>query len=153
MIFTFQPMNQKDAEMIVNWHYEDPYSFYDMKADPEDLEEFLDSTTWDDKQYVVYDENRELIGFISFTKEGETVEIGLGLRPDLTGTGIGHSFLEEGMAFAREKFSPQMFKLSVAAFNERAIKVYERVGFRGSKIFMQETNGGEYEFLEMVKEE
>ena len=57
------------------------------------------------------------------------MEIGLGLRPDLTGRGLGLDFFRAGVEFARERFRPALIVLNVAAFNERAIAVYERAGF------------------------
>ena len=44
---------------------------------------------------------------------------------------------------------PEVFRLAVATFNERAIKVYEGVGFVQGRIYRHETNGGAYEFLKM----
>ena len=41
--------------------------------------------------------------------------------------------------------------LSVATFNERAIKVYEGVGFVYGRTYRHETNGGVYEFLDMER--
>ncbi|HEU5138787.1 MAG TPA: GNAT family N-acetyltransferase [Bacillales bacterium] len=151
MALFFQQRTQKETQEIINWHYDEPYSFYDIEADKEDLAEFLDPSSWGNS-YVVYDKEDELIGFFSFEQDGGIVEIGLGLRPDLTGQGIGFAFVKEGLAFAREQYSPQMFKLAVATFNERAMKVYEKAGFRKVRNFMQATNGGHYEFVEMIQE-
>ena len=39
----------------------------------------------------------------------------------------------------------------MATFNERAIKVYEGVGFVQGRIYRHETNGWVYEFLEMER--
>ena len=77
--------------------------------------------------------------------------VGVGLRPDLTGQGFGASFVEQGLEFARLRFTPKRFRLSVAEFNARAARVYERVGFVRTRSFVDETNGGSYPFLEMER--
>lgn len=57
-------------------------------------------------------------------------EIGLGLRPDLTGCGLGESFLRACLHFASEVLGARSYTLAVAACNRRAITVYERAGFQ-----------------------
>jgi [ribosomal protein S18]-alanine N-acetyltransferase len=100
----------------------------------------------------VKDDSDELVGHFSFKLKGDrTLEIGLGLRPDLTGRGFGGSFVEAGLEFAREQFEPEQFVLGVATFNERAIKVYERAGFARVRVYMHVTGGAEWEFLEMAR--
>lgn len=152
MRFTFRQMNEQDARAIAEWHYEGPYVFYDWDQDANDLAELLNPRSWEEKYYAVLDEQGELAGFFGFTKEGETIEVGLGLRPDLTGKGkgVGLGFVEAGLAFAKGKYAVSAFRLRVAIFNRRAIRVYEQAGFRPLGVFMHETNGGEHEFLEMV---
>ena len=98
------------------------------------------------------DPDGELVGFLALRKEGDAVEIGLGLRPDLTGRGLGLGFLEAGLRFAEDAFRPRGFRLAVAAFNERAIRVYGRAGFHLSRRYLHETNGGVHEFVEMVRD-
>ena len=56
-----------------------------------------------------------------------------------------------GLDFARGRYSPVRFRLAVATSNERAIRVYECAGFRRRETFIQQTNGGEYEFLQMER--
>ncbi|KHE67478.1 GNAT family N-acetyltransferase [Halobacillus sp. BBL2006] len=143
-------MPQEDAEMIATWKYPEPYSFYDMTADEEDYEEFIHPEKRSEHTYSVYEDGK-LIGFFTIIPtDSLTVDLGLGLRPDLTGKGYGRRFLEEGIEFAKFHYSTEKFTLSVAAFNKRAIEVYRRVGFRKIKVFMQSTNGSEYEFVKMV---
>ena len=77
--------------------------------------------------------------------------VGLGLRPDLTGHGLGTSFVEQGLEFGKARFAPKRFRLDVAEFNDRAVKVYERAGFVRTRSFPQQTNGGSYPFLEMER--
>ncbi|MDM5187874.1 GNAT family protein [Bacillus sp. DX4.1] len=150
MKYNFKIMTQEQAEDIAhNWHYEGEHSFYDIEADQEDLVEFLDPETRGDSTFVVI-KNDEMIGFFSFCKvDYYTVDIGLGMRPNLTGNGNGLEFLMAGLAFVQEEYSPENITLSVATFNERAIKVYKKAGFEAVGTFVQETNGSKFEFLKM----
>jgi len=144
-------MNESYAHAIASWHYEGMYAFYDMDQDIDDLEELLDPHSWTGKYCAVLDERGELVGFFSFEKEDEAVVIGFGLRPDCTGKGLGQAFVEAGLEYAKKKFDPATFRLSVATFNQRAIRVYEKVGFKTDGVFMNETNGGQFEFLRMER--
>jgi ribosomal-protein-alanine N-acetyltransferase len=149
--FHFARLSQEEAEAIAEWHYPEPYSFYDWTADADDLRELLDPALRGEAYWAVRDDQGELVGYFSFKPNGDTVEIGLGLRPDLTGQGRGAAFLTAGLDFGRQRFAPQRFTLAVATFNERAIKVYERAGFTRKRIYLHSTNGGEWEFLEMSR--
>jgi ribosomal-protein-alanine N-acetyltransferase len=157
--YAFVPMNDEHAREISHWSYEPPYDFYSLTSDPDDLSELLDP----EKRQGYYSALRdgELIGFLCFGQEARVpggnytdagiLDVGLGLRPDLTGKRLGLGFVLAGLAFAQEKFAPVGFRLSVATFNERAIKVYERAGFEPVETFMQRTNGGEHPFLLMAR--
>ncbi|MGM0751670.1 MAG: GNAT family N-acetyltransferase [Bacillota bacterium] len=150
MTLTFETMTQEQAEDIAyNWHYDGEYSFYDMEADKEDLDKFLDSDTRGDSVFAVLKED-ELIGFFSVDIVGPNIcDIGLGIRPDLTGQGKGLEFLNSGIDFVQSTFSPDKITLSVATFNQRAIKTYRKIGFKDIDTFMQDTNGSTYEFVKM----
>ena len=151
MQFKFKPMDAASAQAIAAWQYEGIYAFYDLTADAADMAEFLDPQNWPDSYYAVFDEKDTLVGFFCFAVAEKCVEIALGLRPQLTGQGLGRAFLESGLRFAEQKYRSASFCLSVAAFNQRAIKVYEKVGFQQGTRFLNETNGGQFEFLRMFK--
>ncbi|AUD15001.1 MULTISPECIES: GNAT family N-acetyltransferase [unclassified Planococcus (in: firmicutes)] len=151
MDYIFQAMTQEQAEDIAaSWRYQGEYSFYDMNADPEDLEEFLDPEKREGVYFVVLSQN-ELIGFYSFQQsDKDTVDIGLGMKPELTGKGNGAAFLAAGLEFAKIRYRPKNMTLSVAVFNERAIKLYKKLGFKETESFVQATNGGQYDFVKMT---
>jgi ribosomal-protein-alanine N-acetyltransferase len=152
MTFRFRSMSQADAEAIADWHYPEPFSFYNWAADPNDLAELLDPTVRDDGYFAVEDEDGSLIGFFHFkTLHGTRLELGLGLHPGRTGQGLGKSFVEAGLHFGRKRCAPREFTLSDASFNRRAISVYERVGFSAVRVFSHWTNGAEWEFIEMER--
>ena len=151
MQFGFVPMTSTYADAIDQWRYPAEYRFYDLDSDPKDRAEFLDEANWPNAYYAVLDEQGALAGFFLFEPEDGALILGLGLRPDLTGVGLGTAFVEAGLSFARRTFAPTTFRLSVAAFNRRAIRVYEQLGFTREQTFQQETNGGVYKFVEMTK--
>jgi [ribosomal protein S18]-alanine N-acetyltransferase len=149
-VFRFRPLTQADAEAIAGWHYPEPFSFYDWTADPDDLAELLDPSERGDAYAAVDDPDGELIGYFSFKgKTPGTMDIGLGLRPDHTGRGLGTAFVEAGLDYARSHYRPEWFSLAVAAFNRRAISVYERAGFSEVRRYEHHTNGGDWDFIEM----
>ncbi|MFS0559968.1 GNAT family protein [Terribacillus sp. 179-K 1B1 HS] len=149
-MYQIVPMTQSQAESIANnWKYDGDYSFYDMDQDEEDMDEFLDPKEREGNVFAVQQE-KELIGFVSVTYEKEEAEIGFGIRPDLTGQGLGQSFVSFLVEAVDEMYQPERVSLSVAAFNKRAITVYERVGFQRTEQFDQFTNGGVYPFIRMV---
>lgn len=157
--FTLAPVEEGQARAILTWRYEPPYSFYN--ADPTDVEGALQVLLDPANAYhAAGDERGELVGFFCFGPDArvpggdygddDALDIGLALRPDLTGQGLGLAFLLAGLDFARQTFAPPRFRLTVATFNRRAIRVYERAGFRPGRTFRREAGGREYEFLQMT---
>lgn len=150
--YSFEPMDDAEAREVATWRYAPPYDFYDVPNDPDDLAELLDPCRREGSYFSARSGDGSLAGFFQYEKKDGTVDVGLGLRPDLTGAGRGLDFLFAGLEFARSRFSPVGFTLSVATFNGRAIRVYERAGFRRVKTYMHHTNGGEQLFLSMARE-
>ena len=146
-----RPMSQREALVVAAWHYQPPYSFYDWTADADDLAELLGKETREGKYFSAFRADEELVGWFAFSRDGDWVDLGLGLRPDLTGRGLGLAYLQAGLVFAERRFKPSRFRLSVATFNERAVRVYERAGFTPLRTFDHATNGGVHQFLEMVR--
>jgi [ribosomal protein S18]-alanine N-acetyltransferase len=147
-----RPMSQADAEEVSSWRYPGEYSFYDWTSDPADLAELLDPAARAGQYFVVETSAEKVIGFFQYKPpHGPNLEIGLGLHPEWTGRGVGARFLEAGLDFARRSFAPETFQLSVASFNRRAIRVYERAGFVAVRAYMHWTNGAEWQFIEMKR--
>ena len=141
-------MTAADADAIAGWRYPGEYRFYDADRDPDDLAELLDPAEWGTRYFAV-DAGGELVGDFVFKPGGDRVEIGLGLRPDLTGRGLGLEFLAAGLRFAAARYGTERAALAVAAFNRRAITVYERAGFRIVRRYEHATNGGVHDFIRM----
>jgi [ribosomal protein S18]-alanine N-acetyltransferase len=138
------------ARDIVTWHYEAPYDTYDMTdANPEFLTDPAAGF------YALTDESG-LIGFRSFGVDGQVpggtydasaLDTGGGLRPALTGQGLGRRAISTGLEFGRQKFHPPAFRVTVAAFNLRALRVIKSLGFRHTDSFQALTGGRRYDVL------
>ena len=147
MRFRIDPMEQAEAEEVATWRYPADYAFDNADADADDLAELLDGERRAQRYFTVRDEQASLVGFFQFKRpDMDTVEVGLGLRPDLTGRGLGETLVRAGLAFARRRYRPKQFRLAVAAFDRRAIPVYERCGLVEVRRYVHQTNGGEWPF-------
>ena len=110
MRFTLKPITPSDARAISHWHYEEPYSIYD--GDPTSVDALLQPRF---AYHSVYDERAELTGYFCFGEDAQVaagkrlgvyqvepaLDVGLGMRPDLTGRGLGEEFVHAGLRVAR----------------------------------------------------
>lgn len=155
--FTLSSITEDDACRISRWHYAEPYKIYDGcdAAIPDLMNPRY-------RYHGVQDEHGVLAGFFCFGEDArvpegvelglyddESLDVGLGMRPDLTGRGIGRRFVEAGLDFAYKAYSPDGFRMTVAAFNRRAVRVYEMLGFAQVAEFGRRTSEGEPKWLLM----
>src|SRR6266436_7742535 len=111
MEFTFRPLNWSDVESITTWHYDAPYTQYDGERFASSLRMFLRRrwlyTRLGYGYYGVDNAHGDLIGFFTFNRlSRKTVNIGLGLRPELTGQGYGLAFVQAGIEFGKGCYVP-----------------------------------------------
>ena len=72
-------------------------------------------------------------------------DIGLGLRPDLTGQGYGSEYVNAVINFAHSTYSAEQLRVTIAAFNKRALRVWEKAGFQ----VVQKFQGG-WEHIDFI---
>ena len=144
--------NETYADEVAAWRYEPPWDFYDLASDPADAAAMRDPSRAGHLRGVLDESGRRLEAFWYFDWHADVVEVGIGLRPDLTGRGLGDSFLRVQLEYASSRWQPVTFRLFVAAWNERAIRLYQRFGFRE---VARETRWfelvGSHEFIQMER--
>ncbi|MEN2466115.1 GNAT family N-acetyltransferase [Ornithinibacillus sp. JPR2-1] len=153
MELTTSKMTDHYAIKILEWKYEKPYDLYNNVLSGDAIIELTSSS------YKAILSKDRVVGFYCTGKdaqvpagnevgayERECVDIGLGMHPDLTGKGFGTPFF----AYILEDISttPQCLRLTVADFNKRAIRLYEKFGFVKVRAFHR----GEMKFIVMIKE-
>ncbi len=175
MNLRFTPMTEADARDILAWRYEGQYATYNspdpaLGADFDALAELLDTRS---PHFAVREQEQAdapPIGFFAYGSACEvggagtegldtpyllrpdgSLTIGLGLRPDLTSQHRGLALVEDGLAFARERYQPSLFRLYVFSWNERALRVYKRAGFSSVGVTRITPPEGERVFIEMTR--
>ncbi len=151
-------MTAAHAEEIAGWTYPGEYAIYSFTRDDETIRELLDGS-----YFACLSEDGELTGYYCFGASAriptadedvyaeDALDVGLGMRPALCGRGGGAAFLTDGLEFARAKFGATRFRLTVAAFNLRAIRAYEKAGFAAQEEIAHRRTGTA--FLVMMKED
>jgi ribosomal-protein-alanine N-acetyltransferase len=145
----FAPMDKAAARAIVTWHYEAPYDVYDLGLEDKDqvVNCFVDPAN---AYYAMFDPEENLVAYCCFGTEGQVpggdygdpaLDLGLGVRPDLTGKGLGGAFVAAVLRFARHELAPATFRVTVAAFNKRALRVWKKAGFRPVQRFERTYDG------------
>lgn len=132
------PMTREYAQDISTWKYQGEYAVYSFEPNEETLAELLDGS-----YYACLDEEDTLMGYFCYGVSARIplsdaektaykqpcLDFGLGMRPRLCGKGKGADFMQTGLAFAQKQFAPKSFRLTVAAFNHRAVHLYEKLHF------------------------
>lgn len=95
-----------------------------MKNDPEDYEEIMSPVKRSDKYFQILNNNGKLTAFFCIEANSKiSAEIGLGMAPSLVGQGYGLELMEIIEKFLKEQTNFEFILLSVAIFNQRALKV------------------------------
>lgn len=138
------------AADIATWRYDPPYDCYDMTGvDPGFLTDPVNG-------YFALVSRGVLIGFRSFGADGQVpggryddsaLDTGGGLRPNLTGKGLGREAIATGLEFGRRRYAPAAFRVTVATFNLRALRVVESLGFELTDRFNASTDALSYDVL------
>ena len=137
MEYHFAPITEPDARAVLCWSYPGIDTLY--HPDPDNLEEDVAALLRPDYNYhAVHNGAGSLVGFCCFGEDAQVpggdyglpaLDVGLGLHPDLIGTGLSHSFLAAILAFGEERFAPEFFRATVAVINRRSLHLFERAGF------------------------
>lgn len=143
MQIAIRPMSRSAIEILTSWRYEAPYDIYDMESAPSAVAlRYFEDPRW--RYHEIQNADGELIGFCSFGEDGqvpggdyrqEALDIGMGVRPDLTGRGLGATIAAAVVAYALEQYAPVQLRVTIAAFNQRAQRVWKKLGFREVQSF------------------
>lgn len=129
-------MTYRFAEEISGWIYQGEYAVYSFEPGEETMGELLNGD-----YFACVDRSNRLIGYFckgdsariptkeQFDYTDDALDLGLGMKPEFCGKGLGYLFFKRGLEFMREAYGAERMRLTVACFNRRAISVYRQHGF------------------------
>ena len=125
-------MLDSHALVLSTWRYAGDMSLNDRDAD--DVTYVMDPANG----YRAILRGDELVGFCNFGEdarvpggpyEGTAVDVGIGLAPELVGSGLGHDALAVVLGYAREAFPGASLRATVAVSQRASQAIFERAGF------------------------
>lgn len=147
-------LTENDAKETSTWQYESPYDVYSSWSWEKMLEENEPMTIPDERSknhLGLFDKENNLLGFVAFSyPEANVTRIGLGLKPNVCGKGLGEAFARLIIEEAKKRNPLSTIDLEVLTWNKRAFKVYQRSGFQLVETYTRKTPTGLGEFHRMV---
>jgi RimJ/RimL family protein N-acetyltransferase len=136
---TVRPLSRLDATTIACWKYSGAYSYYNG----------VDGGESETVRYMLDPRNgfhavcgpRGLQGFWSYGRDGRVpgypyddnaLDIGTGMDPALVGQGHGRTFVD---AVVRNAMNAPLLRVTIASWNERALRVWRSAGFHPVSTF------------------
>jgi [ribosomal protein S18]-alanine N-acetyltransferase len=117
-----------EAERPLGWRYSGPYATYDAEGPLRPEHGF----------FAVEDDAGSLVGYACVGAEARvpgvdeepgTVDVGYGMRPDLTGQGHGREFVGAILAYVVARDPDARLRMSILRWNERSRRVAQAHGF------------------------
>ena len=145
-------MKEEYARQIIEWKYEGIYSEYSLPSYEECKIKKYGITNEDKKDdYTVYILNKEVIFYFYMKLMNDNrIYIGVGLNPKYCDKGLGNYFLTDSIKLLKNKYPESILFLEVRSWNKRAIKAYEKIGFKIiNTVISKDRNGCDTEFVEM----
>lgn len=138
-----RPLTPAQAREVVCWRYDPPYDIYNIAPNVQDeaaiareVAVLLDPAT---HAHALLDPAGNLLGLATFGSDGQVpggdypagaLDMGISLRPDLTGRQLGRHFLQAMIDFAGAHFPAPALRVTVAEFNRRAQRLVYSAGFQ-----------------------
>lgn len=70
----------------------------------------------------------------------EVLDLGMALHPERTGQGQGTQFIQAVVAFAGQNFQVETLRVTIATFNRRALRAWQKAGFDATGEFSRQSD-------------
>ena len=142
-----RPLTIDDGMDISMWRYPGPWAVYDALEEPRA----------DEGYWAVCDADGTLVGFCclgdyarpaGLESAPDTLDVAIGLKPELTGRGLGVELGRAAVDYARSVADGRRIRCAVRAWNERGLEAARAAGF--TAVGEHDTGGQRYVVLEVA---
>lgn len=128
MTYELRPLTAEQGEEMAQWRYPGPWAIYDVTGPLDPAEGF----------WAVLDEGGQVAGFACFGTEARVpglaerpgvLDVGVGMRPELTGQGNGRAFAEAVLAHGHSVSGIDRLRAVVQEWNARSRRLLRGLGF------------------------
>ena len=125
---SLEPLTKETVAVISEWEYETPYEAYSFKGHHDEY--LIDQSIWGVEQFCLTHDGM-ILGQVACQYEGDDLWVGWSMAPEFTGQGNGAAFVGRCVQeIRRVKVHTGRIQLRVSVRNKRAIKAYQKAGFR-----------------------
>lgn len=128
MTYRLEPLTAEQGEAMAQWRYPGPWAVYDVTGPIDPAGGF----------WAVLDEEGQVAGYACFGLEARVpglderpgvLDVGVGMRPELTGQGRGAAFAAAVLEHGRSVSGAGRLRAVVQEWNERSRRLLGRLGF------------------------
>ncbi len=151
-MLTYHKTTEAEKYHITAWQYDGAYAIYNNDAYENQKARGVGFADPRYNFYSFYD-GAALVGFINLYEEETEVFFGIGAAPACCGKGYGQQMTRMAWDISQRLFPGKPLYLEVRTWNARAVRCYEKAGFRivGEPI-CQTTPAGDGVFYHMIRE-
>ncbi len=144
MQISIQTLTEAQIHEYMGWQYDMPYDLYNVTGDENENLAFFNNPK--NGYFALVNGTGEFLGVCNFGADGrvpggeyddDAIDVGIGMRPDLTGQGKGHLYAAAVFAFAHEQYPDSKLRVTIAEFNHRSQRVCEKHGFQVTQRFLR----------------
>lgn len=125
----FHKTTEDEKQRISDWRYDGAYAVYNLPPYAEQLRMHRGFANPKNNFYSFADGSK-LIGYINLIEEETAVFFGIGLNPLYCNQGYGQRICKKALRLSHQLYPQKPVYLEVRTWNCRAVRCYEKAGFR-----------------------
>jgi len=148
-------LTEDQAKEICRWRYEEEYAIYNFSDWNVVVESKWNLSIKDkrESEFISVLIDNELVAYGRISTKENKVFIGIGLKPQCCGKGLGKDIMNLLVMEGKRRFPNYVIALEVRSFNKRAVNCYKSEGFEIKEKYIKKTFNGdidEFYYMEYV---